>query len=585
MREFVIDAGGRQFTAAAGGAVSGIEVSSEERTPETEIYRIALSFSDTGGDCSVSLLWREPMKGVLGFWSPNAGRGRDLRQWWTANTQTSYYADGAPVIALFGQGGENYRTVALSEAVFKTRIAVCVNDFAQKESLDLRVSIFEEEAPPADVFVFYLRIDAGMRNLSRALGDVGKWWEEFYPPRYRPAASDACAAPLFSSWYACHQHPRQAELEKELELAAGLGFGAMIVDDGWSYAGEGTGDYSRCGTWSPDKDKFPDMSAFANKAKKLGIAPALWFPLPFIGTDDPHFAEFRDRMISVDGNMRAGVLDCRVPSVREFIVNTLAGLVETYGLCGLKLDFLNDLTRPAPPPTEECDCAATAEGVQKLLTALDDLLTVPVRDLLLEYRQFYLGPAVTRHCNMLRVADCAFDVITNRVGVVDLRMLGYPLAVHSDMLLWARSETPENCAVMLLNVLFAVPQISVLLQYAPREQVEVVRRFLAYHNAHRELLVFGELTVRDPEANYTAVSAEDGSLRVVALYSPRVFGFDGKATDVFNATSADRLAFTADVPGAAVCFDCFGNETGRSRFARGGVEIRVPRGGMARIEP
>ena len=184
---------------------------------------------------------------------------------------------------------------------------------------------------------------------------------------------------------------------------------------------------------------------------------------------------------------------------------------------------------------------------------------------------------------MLRVCDCAFDPISNRIGVVDLRMLRYPLAVHSDMLLWARDEAPETCAVMLLNVLFAVPQISVLLQYAPPEQTAMLRRFLAYWNEHRELLLFGELTVCEPEANYTAVSAEDVSLRVTALYAPRVFTFDGKAADVWNATSTDRLMFTAEVPGEAECFDCFGNQTGRFSFAPGAAAVRIPRGGMVRL--
>ncbi|MBQ6118165.1 MAG: alpha-galactosidase, partial [Clostridia bacterium] len=471
MRELHIDAGGRRFTAALGKDVTDIAVATAEQTDDIAIYKVTLSFADAGGDCAVLLLWQEPMKGVVGYWSPHAGRGHELHQWWAANTQSSYYAEGAPVIALFRQGGRNYRTAALSEAVCKTKLSVCVNDFAERESLDLRVRIFEEEAPPAKEFTFYLRIDESGRNLSRCVGDVGAWWERFYPPRYRPTAEDACAAPLFSSWYACHQHPRQTELEQELPLAAELGFGAMIVDDGWSYPGDGTGNYAACGTWLPDGDKFPDMAAFAARAKQRGIAPALWFPLPFMGMDDPHFDDFRDRMIAVDDFLRAGILDVRVPAVREFLLDTLAGLCATYGLRGLKLDFLNALPRPAPAPTALCDCATTVEGLQKLLTALDEALKIPERDLLLEYRQYYLGPAVTRHCNMLRVCDCAFDVISNRIGVVDLRMLRSPLAVHSDMLLWARDEAPETCAVMLLNVLFAVPQVSVLLQYAPPEQL------------------------------------------------------------------------------------------------------------------
>lgn len=583
MRNLTIDAGSRQFTVTAGEKVKDTAIIQRENADGIVVYEVRLAFSDLGGDCAVSLLWNEPMKGVVGFWSPQAGRGHELHQWWAANTQTSYLAEGAPVIALFYQGGQNYRTAALSEAEQKTKLSVCVNDFAERESLDMRVSIFEEEAPPADSFTFYLRIDQSERGLSQTIGDVGRWWAHFYPPRMPAGATHACAAPLLSSWYAFHQHPTQAELEKELPLAAELGFGSMIVDDGWSYPGSGTGDYIHCGTWLPDRVKFPDMAAFVAKAGEYGIKTALWFPLPFVGPNDPDFDRFRNRLLFVDENIRAGVLDVRYPTVRAYLIQTLARLCRDYNLCGLKLDFLNDLTRPAPAPGRECDCLTTTEGVRKLLAALDDALTIPQEELLIEFRQYYLGPAVTRHCNMLRVCDCAFDVISNRIGVVDLRMLRYPLAIHSDMLLWAGEETPENCAVMLLNVLFAVPQISVQLQYAPPEQLAVLRRYLSYWNAHRKLLLFGELTALEPEANYTAVSAQDDALRVIALYSPRIFSFDGKATDAWNATTTDKLIFCAEVPGTAVGLDCFGNRTGCFSFMPGAVELRVPRGGMVQL--
>lgn len=233
MRELTIPAGSRQFTFSMGNAVTNAEIIQTEDTDGVNVYEIRLAFADVSGECSVSLLWREPMKGVVGYWSPHAGRAHELHQWWAVNTQTSYYAEGAPVIALFRQGGQNYRTAALSEAVCKTKLSVCVNDFAEKESLDLRVRIFDEEAPPAKEFTFYLRIDESGRNLSRCVGDVGTWWERFYPPRYRHSAENACAAPLLSSWYACHQHPTQDVLEKELPLAAELGFGAIS----WTTAG------------------------------------------------------------------------------------------------------------------------------------------------------------------------------------------------------------------------------------------------------------------------------------------------------------------------------------------------------------
>jgi preprotein translocase subunit Sec63 len=35
----------------------------------------------------------------------------------------------------------------------------------------------------------------------------------------------------------------------------------------------------------------------------------------------------------------------------------------------------------------------------------------------------------------------AYDALTNRIGIVDLRLMGYPIAVHSDMLFWSKKES------------------------------------------------------------------------------------------------------------------------------------------------
>ena len=577
MKKLEVTAGGRAFALCLGDAVRSAELRQTGMAGNAAEYEIRLSFRDPDGDCSVTLQWSEPMLGVLGYWSPHAGRAHELHQWWAANTQTSSLCDGAPVISLFYKGGKNYRTVSLSEAVLKTRLSVCVNDFAERERLDFCVRLFEDDAPQKERVTVYLWIDETDRNLADCVADVARRWERFYPPRVRPGAGDACCAPLYSSWYACHQHPTQETLERELPLAAEAGFGALIVDDGWSYAGPGTGDYRYCGTYTPDKKKFPDMAGFVRRTHGRGLAAALWFPAAYVGTGDPHFDGFKDRFLCVDQNMNAGVPDVRYPEVRAFLTDAIRDAVREYGLDGIKLDFLTDLTRPAPPPGDGCDCKTTYEGVIKLLDALE-------KTRLTEFRQYYLGPAMAPYCNMLRVCDCAFDVISNRIGTVDLRMLRYPLAVHSDMLLWAKNETPETCAVMLQNVLFAVPQVSVLLQNLTDAQRRVIQNHLAYFNAHRELLLFGALKVFDPEANYTLVTAEDETLRVAALYAPRSFAFDGKQTDVFNATGETAVLFTAERAGTATVYDCFGQRTGDFPFAPGAVCTEVPVGGRMHLE-
>ena len=41
---------------------------------------------------------------------------------------------------------------------------------------------------------------------------------------------------------------------------AAIGFGTLIMDDGWQTADTGR-DYPYCGDWEPEPSKFPDMPA------------------------------------------------------------------------------------------------------------------------------------------------------------------------------------------------------------------------------------------------------------------------------------------------------------------------------------
>lgn len=577
--ELEISAGERRFTVTAGEDVQTVNIA--ETQPEMGVFQYQVSVCFSGGtDRSVTLAWEEPMRGVPGFWSPKAGRDRGLRQWWAANENRSSFLDGAPVMALFGQGGENYRTVSLSEAVLPTLLTACVDDFAERDALRLTARLFFEDPPAGNAAVFELRVDARAVPLAEAVNAAARRWEHFYPPKKERPGETAGDYPLYSTWYAYHQHPTQAALEKDLDLAAELGFRALIIDDGWSYAGEGTGDYRFSGTWEPDAEKFPDLAAFIKRAHALGVQVALWLALPFAGAEDPSFLRFSENLLCTDDRMKAGVPDPRWPEVRTFFTDTCADLLRRYGIDGFKLDFLTDFQRQTEVPfSPGMDCETPRAGAEKLLDALSALPGAPF----VEFRQYYIGPAAVRYCDLLRVCDCAFDPVTNRIGIVDLRMLGYPPAVHADMLLWSLAETPQTVAAILLNTLFAAPQISVPLSKLPETHLRVLKTYLGYWTAHRELLLHGRISVCCPETNYPCVWAEDEALRITALYAPYPATFTGKPTDLWNAANETAVLLEAKTSGTAAIYDCFGEKIRSAAFAAGAVSLTIPRGGRAEI--
>ena len=127
---------------------------------------------------------------------------------------------------------------------------------------------------------------------------------------------------------------------------------------------------------------------------------------------------------------------------------------------------------------------------------------------MIEFRQPYTGPAMRKYGNMLRAADCPNVALINRVATTDLRLLSGKTAVHADMLMWHNSESVENAALQLLNVLFSVPQISVKLADIPKEHFEMVRFYTDYWLKNRDLLLEGEFVPYSPQSNYPMITGE-----------------------------------------------------------------------------
>ncbi|MBO4367977.1 MAG: alpha-galactosidase [Clostridia bacterium] len=551
-----------------------------------ELFKIQVRFGKAGVCSPVRLTWHAHMKGLLNFWCPTSRTDHTLRQWYAARKCESRFYEGAPVISVFRNGGENYMTCAVSEAELPVTLSASVNDFDEKEELDFRLVFFEKAVPAEAEYALTLRLDRRALPFTDCVGDTVLWWRGFYPNDRQ--AGGTCDRPMYSTWYSFHQNPQQTSLEKEVDLAADLGLKALIIDDGWSYPGPGTGDYINCGTWHVEESKFPDFRAFTEYAHKKGLKVALWFPVPFVGKNNPDYARFADKLVCYSDRFSAGILDPRYPEVRAYIVDGYRKMAEEYGIDGLKLDFI-DVLRYAPfaggvfPACEGGDCETLEEAIAVLLGEVERAFRAEDPDFLIEFRQNYVGPSITRFCNMLRVDDCAFDSFSNRLGMADLRMMNYPLAVHADMFLWAHDEEPRECARMLLNSLFEVPQISVRLASSTPDQLRVIRNYVSYWDDHRELLLHARIHVTDPECDYTSVSAEDETLRITCVYVQRPVRADGKPHDVFNASDEDVLYVDAAFPARYMVYDCFGDRISDGVLPQGLNRIAVPAGGRLEI--
>lgn len=219
---------------------------------------------------------------------------------------------------------------------------------------------------------------------------------------------------------------------------------------------------------------------------------------------------------------------------------------------------------------------ALLDGVYKKLTALNP-------EVMLEFRQSYIGPAVRKYGNMLRVGDCPIDAIKNRQDIVNMRLTSGKTAVHSDMVAWNYEDSAESAACQLASILFSVPQISVRLDELNEEHKKMLKFYLGFWKEHRDILLNGILTAENSECNYSSVTASSDNARITAVYADSVVDCTAKYTAAVNVTKKKGLVLEGCAGKRFRIVNCMGEETQSGIVKSEIIRLPVPISGMVFI--
>jgi alpha-galactosidase len=520
---------------------------------------------------------------VHGFWHSGAGYDKGLGVDWGKG----YYSkatSGAPVGCLYDLQGRNRLTFAFSDALNPITFHAGVHEESAEASCWIR--LFEEPMVPLSIYEATLRLDTRDLPYYDALSDVSGWWAGL--PGYEPAeVPETARLPMYSTWYSFHQDLNPGRVEEQCRLAKEIGCEAVIVDDGWQTTSNERG-YAYTGDWEPAPEKVPDMRAHVDRVHEQGMKFLLWYSVPFVGVHSKAWERFSGMLLEEIERLGAGVLDPRFPEVREFLIGTYETALREWDLDGFKLDFVDSFGA-----SQETGGGRDYDGVPE---AVDRLLEDTIRRLrrikpnvMVEFRQSYVGPLMRKYGNMFRAMDCPNDAVENRMHTLDVRLLAGDTATHSDMLMWHPEDPVESAALQLVNVLFSVPQISVLLDRISPEYLEMLRFWLGFWREHRDVFLDGEIEPRNPEAIYPVVLARTDAKMVAAAYENAVVPLGGDLPStllVVNGTLEDSVvlklsggAGTRDVE----IRDCQGRVTRKDsvELEIGLHEIGVPAAGVA----
>ena len=509
---------------------------------------------------------------------------------WGTTRWSSQLAYETPLAVAINEDDRARLTMAASEAFEKVQFGLVVDERTCRVEGLLR--FFSENASPRRTYTVKLLLDRRDVFWGDAVRDASDWIGRTagFAPAHVPAAA---RDPLYSSWYAYWQDVHAADLEKEAVLAAKLGMKTMILDDGWQKE-DSVSYYSATGDWMPVASRFPDMKAHVAAVHKAGLKYMLWLSVPYVGDEAQAWKRFSGKLLKTHGSKspgRIGILDPRFPDVREYLIQTYERAVRDWGFDGLKLDFIDQFVLPAVDPAVKenyagRDLKSLPEAVDRLMRDVLARLKAINPDVLIEFRQHYMGPAIRQYGNMIRAADCPADPAANRVRIANLRLTSGETAVHADMLVWSPDETPEGAARPILSALFGVIQYSMVLQRLPRAHEGVIRHWLAFTERHRETLQLGTFRPHHPELNYPSIEAESAVERIFAVYSDSQLvriGAPDRPAYLINASQRTGVAAALEAPAEVELFDVYGTSLGRRSCAAGLADIPVPPSGYAKI--
>lgn len=515
-----------------------------------ELVTICLDAPQESNPPRFNVYFSFPQKGVFNLWSSKGDCSTHLDPFWEDPNKKSSLASGMPLYEYFGDNEKNCLTIALSDSF--RRIEAKMGLLEESCEICSEFNLFTEAEAPIGHYELRMLLDSRPVFWAESIREASAWMMDVAGLKPFEVPSEAFE-PIYSTWYQFHQNVTAEAVEKECRLASAMGMKTIILDDGWQTDDASRG-YAFCGDWRPTAVKFPDMAAHVANVHSLGMKYMVWYSVPYVGPNSEAYNKFQGKFLRYSSGHNAYVLDPRFPEVREYLATTYEKALRDWNLDGFKLDFIDAFSFGGKDVAIEQGYAGRdiwnlREAINVLMVDVTKRLSAIKPDILIEFRQEYIGPAIRQYGNMFRACDCPGNAKDNRMRIASLRLTSGSTAVHSDMLEWHPEETPENVGRTLISSIFGVIQYSMMLDKIPDNHKDVVKKWMNFASEHRQTLLQSEFRPHHPELGYPVIEAESDIERIIAVFQDNaVIDLGPKGKPVFILNASDREIISVRYP-------------------------------------
>lgn len=566
------------FTVLGGNKNAEIKLV-ENRTGDILFLNLSIKLPEKEIPRPLFIKWNFSASDCCSTWNPSLLDIHGLAFDWGKLTVKSRLASWMPVQSLISKNGTNKLCIAVSDV--DTPISIKTGLCEENATLACEIEFFTLPTSPADSYEAVIRLDTRSIPFYDAVYDTAEWWENScgYKPAYVP---DAAKMPMDSLWYSFHQMLDKDEIIKECKASREIGLETVIIDDGWQTDDNNRG-YAYCGDWLVAPKKMGDMAELVEKIHGIGMKVILWYSVPFMGIYTEKYKEFEGMFLEGSGDDKTFFgLDPRYKKVREYLVGIYKNAVSEWKLDGLKLDFIDSfsLKGKSLQYDEKRDFQSLEEAIHALMTEIRASLIAINPDIMIEFRQSYVGPSIRKYGNMLRVGDCPCDILKNRMGIINLRLTSGKTAVHSDMIMWNPDDTVENAALQFASILYGVPQVSVRVDKLSKEQHKMLKYYISFWKEWKNVLLDGKLTAKNPECNYSLASSVLGNKSVITSFTNPLVEVETEKAVAVNASMHEALIIRGAEGRKYRTVNCMGEEIADGTVKSQFEEISVPTSGM-----
>ncbi len=377
---------------------------------------------------------------------------------------------------------------------------------------------------------------------------------------------DASMSPLWCSWTDWFSdNVTEKVIVDNVREGVKLGIKNYIIDDGWFGPGLDN-DFDvqlNIGDWRPDPAKITDMKKLVQDVKAEGGVPLIWCAPHAVAPGADCFGDRKKHLIrNAEGELlitsnKFHSLCFMDPEARRIMADICARFITEWDFDGAKYDLFNCVPNMRCCNQEhEHDVSSMVEGLELTLKQIDDACRAIKKDYVVELKQNYGTPFLSRYGTMTRAGDTPYNTEGNFLRT--LYVAGYSPFSVNDYQTITNEDSPEEAACIVLKMIAAgIPSYSIDFYRLNQTNKSVIARYNEWYTQNIQNFKRYR-TPLDGENNVIAIQGEQRDL--IFLVNSGGAAPVARPTVIGNATFSTVLHLRLnDMEKArATSFDCMG---------------------------